>query len=144
MRVSSEATATAIGTVVAPLVASACLLGAGAIWHGDFVAADIHWLLALAAMYYFYTLVITVLFAVPAFLVLRQLKYVRWWSASLVGFAAGVIGAALTGGAGSAKVVMFWGLPGAFGALSFWMIWRYGARAAAKKALLGIEAHKQF
>ena len=93
--------------------------------------ADPLTLLGLTALFYIFSIIFTLLFGVPIFLVLRRFNLVRWWSCALAGVAVGALVAEmiLPDGAGASDRISFLSLCGAVGAVSavgFWAIWRKG------------------
>src|SRR5208282_6896013 len=85
-----------------------------------------------------FSLIVIVVFAVPALLALRYLRLVNLWTALIVGFIAGVGMASLTewpqGGLDALMVVTWsnhavrriivFGVIGATSALGFWLMWK--------------------
>jgi hypothetical protein len=127
-----ESTAAIIGFLIAPVIPG-LMFGILTPLHPK----GISWpdIIGLFPLGYGYSLVATMVFAVPTFLVLRRVKLIRWWSSVLTGF---VIGALVS-------VVLQWpsfqGLPnptgnlliyaltGCSSGLVFWLIWRRGRRS---------------
>jgi len=73
--------------------------------------------------FYFAALWACIVFGIPAFVVLRKFKLVRWWSACLAGVVIGG-GIALAVGRGQAPltVAVSWGGTGSLAALVFWFV----------------------
>lgn len=82
----------------------------------------------LVLMFYVFALPFIVVLGVPAFLLARYLRLIRWWSAVGVGIVSGAIVAVLVAIQGTVDVqdfVIFCPLGGASG-LTFWLIWKQG------------------
>lgn len=82
---------------------------------------------------YLYSLNAAVVVGLPAFLVLRYLRLIHWWSALVVGCGIGVLMAVVLPlrGRGSASSLLLDCAMGAASALVFWVIWERSYRARA-------------
>ena len=123
---------TLIAFLAAPLIAALTLALWGLTSSGSIIT-DIPSFFGLAVMFYFFAVLATLVLALPAFLVLRRLDLIRWWSTGLVGFVVGVLTFILIQPPGLALVsqvtgALAWGCIGFCSAVAFWYIWRQGAR----------------
>lgn len=117
-------TATILGFAGAPIIPAI---------YGAFttpIARDFEMLrqVPLVLMFYVFALPFIVVFGVPAFLLARYLRLVRWWSAVAVGITIGAIVAILVAIQGTIDIqdfIIFCPLGGASG-LTFWLIWKQG------------------
>jgi hypothetical protein len=83
-----------------------------------------------AEMLFFYVAALSasIAFAMPLFLVLRRLKFVRWWTACIVGaIIGGGIALALGGPSAFERAVPAWAATGVLAALVFWLVASVGA-----------------
>jgi hypothetical protein len=94
----------------------------------------INWLdiLGLLPIGYAYSLVATMVLAVPAFLVFQRTKLIRWWSSMLTGFVVGALVSVVLqwpsfqGLPSPNGNVLIYALTGCTSGLVFWLIWRRG------------------
>jgi hypothetical protein len=91
------------------------------------IAGRFDWEIALRGfpIFFFFSLLLTAVLGVPAFLVLLALKLVRWWSALAAGLVIGGLIALLLGfpNAPQLNTLVGMGGTGAAGALAFWVVW---------------------
>ena len=82
---------------------------------------------------YFIGIVHTLLIGIPAFLLGLRLHAISWWSCILVGFVIGSLPMAIWTLAawmpGAWKMFVPWGLFGAIGGFTFWLLWRFWIRS---------------
>jgi hypothetical protein len=80
--------------------------------------------------FYAYSLLAALLFGVPAFLILRYLGLIRWWTATGTGLLVGaLLGLVLRlPYPPEARDVLIMGLSGTATGLTFWLIWKLGRR----------------
>lgn len=130
-----ERTAAVIGFLVAPVVPALALGLFTPITDGkpDFVSV-----LGLFPIGYFFAVVASTLFGLPAFFLLRRLKLIRWWSAAATGFFIGIcIGIALqrpdvpnlpfeTWITEAIRSSLAMAAAGGLAAIVFWLIWSKG------------------
>ena len=122
--------------LVAPLVAAFGIALTSALKNGvqPLDASD---LAVWTLIYYVYATWAVVILGLPTFLLLRKLGAIRWWSASLVGFVAGILVLVLMGWRSMSALSddpalsALWGSIGALSALAFWVIWRHGRACCA-------------
>jgi len=110
--------ATILGFLIAPLFAAIALLVLGAATSG-------HDLLDLSALpwgviFYCYTLGVTLIIGLPAYLFLGHFNKVTWWSAILGGAFSGAVTLFIFN-ALNPSVIVIGGLSG----FVFWLIWKY-------------------
>jgi hypothetical protein len=88
-------------------------------------------MLGLTVVFYSWSLVATLLMAVPLYFVFRRLDWIRWWSVLVSGAVIGGIWGFIVGGEPSVllAVVSMAGI-GVASALAFWLIWKRGRPAA--------------
>jgi hypothetical protein len=135
-----EITSTILGFFVATIVAG--ILFTIIYYITDY--SEIHtsdYIYALSLIGFGFSAVTTVLFGLPAFILFRHFRLVRWWSALLFGFFVGaLIGLGFASPGLSQSTHTSWlelalpnfiglGITGAISALSFWIIWRLGCGA---------------
>ena len=79
---------------------------------------------------FFFAAVATVVFGLPAFLILRRLKFIRWWAATGWGALAGVMSITAVRFSLSIEpaVVVRFALLGGVAGLLFWAVWRTGSQ----------------
>ena len=85
-------------------------------------------ILFLTPLFYFYTFLATIFLGVPAFLLGRRLRLIKWWSALVAGTVIGALVAVLIWLQSKIQVhdfIIFCPL-GAASAFTFWLIWRCG------------------
>ena len=109
--------ATILGFLITPLFAAIGLVVAGTAKN----RSDLLDMSALpwVAIYYWYTLGATLIFALPTYFILRRFNKITWWSAILVGMFIGAV-MAINFKPQSLLLVAIGGLSG----LIFWLIWR--------------------
>lgn len=78
--------------------------------------------------------VFAAMIALPAFLFLRRIKLVRWWSAMPVGIIIGIIIAYESAYPKGSDIdrILGWGIIGGISAFVFWVVWRKGKIKAEK------------
>lgn len=119
-----KATAGVLGFLVAPVVPALTLALASSFMAKP--TADLLSILGFTALYYFVSAAATILFGIPAFIVLFRFKLIRWWSAAIVGAAIGILmdfAAQIPRQAGPLDLLIM-GAIGSAAALAFWLIWR--------------------
>jgi hypothetical protein len=122
-----QTTACLVGLVVAALIPAFVF----AVFSPVVEGFDVAGILGGFALFSFFSLIVTAVLGVPAFLVLLRLRLVRWWSALLVGFVIGALVGVLIGGMGalfSPQVLATAGL-GVLSSLAFWLVWKQGENA---------------
>ena len=112
---------TTLGFLIAPL-AAAISLTAIEVAEGDLDLLDA-WTLAWVFIVYCYALGVTLIFGLPAFLLLSRFDKVTWWSAILVGSFSALVMVLVFRGLNAFVVVPV----GGASALLFWLIWRWGS-----------------
>ncbi len=128
-----------IAFVVASLVAALSLTLAGFVRQAGVANVDPLSLYVWTFFAYMYTTLATVVFALPAFLVLRRLSLVRWWTAAAVGLCIGVLLLVIVSPRGFSAVIVepqaavLWGGVGMLSAFVFWLVWRQGQRPTPAK-----------
>jgi hypothetical protein len=124
---------TAIAFLIAPLVATLTLVVFRSSRTGE-INTNIASVWRLTADLYFFAAAATFVLGLPTFLALRRFGLIRWWSTALVGFFVGILAFVIFGVQGSSTLashsteILVWGCIGAFSALVFWSIWRWGRR----------------
>lgn len=123
MKHFSQSARATLGFLVAPLVAAVACAVASPLSDGPAGIA-----FGLIPVFYFFAVMASGFLGFPAFLVLRRLGLVRWWSASLTGAVVGAVAAAALASPGSprAESLLFLVTVGIGSALSFWAIWWSG------------------
>lgn len=111
--------ATTLGFLIAPLFATIALVAIGAAKSG-YYHIDISALVG-AAIFYCYTLAVTLIIGLPIYLLLRKFNKVTWWSALLAGTFCGAVMAFILLNALNLVVIVIGGLSG----FVFWLIWKY-------------------
>lgn len=132
---------TIIAFLIAPLVPAAAI-GIWSVvdyWNGNLLW-NILGFLGFAGIAYEIAVVVTVIFALPIFLLLNWLKLIRWWTSGLSGFLFGlIVGVALNWGTFHGQGITGWikvfsqnlGYLGGIGFVTgfvFWLIWRIGQK----------------
>lgn len=114
-----------IGFIAAPLIA-ATLVGAMGLIAGRL---DLDWLLKSLPVFYFFSLLATILFGSPIFFTLLYFNLISWWSALGAGILAGFLTAIAIRFPGLVQIndLMVMGLTGAASSFGFWLIWRQGS-----------------
>lgn len=123
-------TATIVGFVVAPLVPSIY----GALATPITRKFDIFTQLPLIPAFYGYALLFTIVFGVPAFLLIQHFRFIRWWTALVGGVVIGAIVLVIVHLPGTPSARDFMGtLPlGGVSGLVFWLIWKQGQEPSEK------------
>jgi len=77
-------------------------------------------LAATGAALFIYAAILTVIFAVPTFWLLRRYVSIRWWLAAIAGLALGAVGAVIAG----RETFDYVAIPilGGLAGISFWMV----------------------
>jgi hypothetical protein len=140
-----ETTSAVIGFLVAPLIAGVMYAVFSCAVDG-LAAHDLGYFEAMLLIGVMFSGLVTIALGVPAFLVLRRLKLVRWWSAVAGGFAIGAfIGVSLQWPNLGALPFNDWigwavrnflalGSIGALSAFVFWLIWKRGLAGVVGQA----------
>ena len=111
--------ATILGFLIAPLFAAIALVVIA--WaKSGFGPLEMSELPSWVALYYWYTLGVTLIFALPTYFLLRRFNKITWWSATLVGMFIGEVMAIILHKYQNLLLVAIGGLSG----LIFWLIWR--------------------
>lgn len=115
-------TAAVVGFLAAPLLPAAAVALSTPITADrlDFV-----YRLGMVPFFYFYSAIATVLFGIPAFLLLR-VGLIRWWSTLSAGAIIGLIVATVVPGQASVTSYFEYVLLGTASAWIFWLVWKQG------------------
>jgi hypothetical protein len=123
-----QTTATVLGFLVASSIPAAwvALVAplSGALSLQSFVASFL--------VAYFFSAIATSFLGIPAFLALRRMGLVTWWSALASGLCIGAAMAIVIRLPNSPELRDLWamGLQGGVSALAFWLIWRTGKQGS--------------
>ena len=121
---------TALAFVIAPLVPAFTMAALGS------TATDLGALPMWTLFLYVWSFGLTIVIALPLYLLLHRFGFVRWWSAALVGFLVGELAVVLFFGRVGIFGYLGYGMLGSLAGLAFWAIWRFG-HPAAQPALRG-------
>lgn len=119
--------ATILGFLIAPLVP--VVIGTAISLPSK--SADLGLFAIMGAIVYVYSCGLTVLFGVPAYLLLSKKNLVRWWSTLLVGLLVGILVATVFRLPNQPRVedLFVMALTGALAGLVFWLIWSRGVNS---------------
>jgi hypothetical protein len=128
------AVATTLGFIVASML-PATYLAIGYPISGE---RDLSSIVGSFLVIHFFVSLATLLLGVPAYLALRRLRLIRWWSAT---FGGALIGAAalqsvVSRGHFEPAMVLRYAMLGAAAGLVFWAIWRSGRPQSSSDANL--------
>jgi hypothetical protein len=114
--------AAVLGIIVASMV-SATLFAAIGYWRGGASATE---LAPFIPLYFLFSLLASVIFGFPLFLVLNHFCFVRWWSAMVGGFVVGFLVAVCITlpSLPQAFNILSFGIIGAASAIGFWLVWK--------------------
>jgi hypothetical protein len=117
-----------VGFVVAPLIAALIISATTQLVRPQDILSRIE----MVPMVFLPAAGVTILVALPAFLLFKRFGLVRWWSAMGVGLAIGAF-MGCTFGFHLAQVpdILFMAGTGAVSALGFWLIWTRGRQGKA-------------
>lgn len=87
----------------------------------------------VAMLAFYFALPVIAAIGLPLFLILRALRWLRWWSCAIAGALGGASVVVLVSGAGAwqARDLPVWCVVGALAALAFW--WTAGRNATASR-----------
>ena len=92
---------------------------------------DLFTTLGAFPVFFFFSLLATVAFGVPVFLLLYRLGMAHWWSALIAGLAIGGVVAAVLRAPNPVQIrdVLLMAAVGAASGAAFWFVWRMGSRS---------------
>lgn len=124
-----EPTAVVTGILIAPVIPAVTMVVISVL-HPITPTSDLTTAASALLVSYLYSLSAAVVIGLPAFLVLRYLRLVYWWTALAVGCGIGALMSAILPlrGRGSIGSALLAYSIGAAAALVFWIIWEWGRR----------------
>jgi hypothetical protein len=119
-----KTSAAIIGCLIAPLISALI----GAILTPATGGRGLLSNLGLLPIFYFFSAIVTILFGVPTFLLLRRLRLIKWWTSLAAGAVIGALTIAIVRLPGNVQFHDFLiGAPiGAASAFGFWLVWSMG------------------
>jgi hypothetical protein len=118
--------AATLGIIVASAV-STVLFAAMGYWRGGASTPE---LIPFIPLYFIFSLVAVAIFGFPIFLAFNYFGFVRWWSATGVGFVVGVLVAVCITLPSLPQLsdTLSFGIIGAASSIGFWLIWKIVTR----------------
>jgi hypothetical protein len=113
-----------LGFLVAPLISAVIFSATSPILESLGLIARA----GMVPVFYFYSLLPTIVLGVPAFVLLFKLRMIRWWTSIGVGLVIGGVMALLVEGSHRLRVpeLVFMALTRAASTFAFWLIWLAG------------------